>query len=75
MTADDLLYVVWFAGGLRIVEWSNPFKPPEVGFYLPAGTLEYPCPQTNDVFFDRQTGLIYISDRAGLGLHILEYTG
>ena len=75
MQAGDLLYVVWFAGGLRIVDWSNPFKPVEVGFYLPAGTLEYPCPQSNDVYFDRQEGLIYVSDRTGLGLHILEFTG
>jgi hypothetical protein len=75
MRADDLLYVVWFAGGLRIIDWSNPFKPEEVGHYLPAGTPEFPCPQSNDVFVDRQTGLIYISDRTGLGLHILEFTG
>jgi hypothetical protein len=75
MQADDLLYVVWFAAGLRIVDWSNPFSPREVGYYVPAGTRECPCPQSNDVFFDRDTGLIYISDRAGLGLHILEFTG
>jgi hypothetical protein len=64
-----------FAGGLRIVDWSNPFKPEEVGYYLPAGTQGYPCPQSNDVFVDRQTGLIYVSDRTGLGLDILEFTG
>lgn len=75
MTADDLLYVVWFGGGLRIVDWSNPFKPEEVGFYMPAGTPECPVPQSNDVYFDRQSGLIYVSDRAGLGLHIVEFTG
>jgi hypothetical protein len=75
MGADDLLCVVWFAAGLRIVDWSDPFNPKEVGYYLPAGTPECPCPQSNDVFVDRATGLIYVSDRAGLGLHILEYTG
>ena len=75
MTADDLLYVVWFAAGLRIVDWSNPFEPVEVGYYLPEGTPECPCPQSNDVFVDRATDLIYISDRRGLGLHIVEFTG
>ena len=75
MRSDDLLYVVWFAAGLRIVDWSNPFRPEEVGFYLPAGTPACPCPQSNDVYFDRESGLIYVSDRAGLGLHILEFTG
>lgn len=75
MQVDDLLYVVWFAAGLRVVDWSNPFQPVEVGHYLPAGTPEHPIPQSNDVYFDRASGLIYISDRAGLGLHILEFTG
>jgi hypothetical protein len=75
MQADDLLYVVWFAAGLRIVDWSNPFQPKEVGYYLPAGTPDCPCPQSNDVYYDRQSGLIYVSDRAGLGLHIVEFTG
>jgi len=75
MTKDDLLYICWFNAGLRVVDWSNPFHPKEVGYYLPAGTKERPCPQSNDVFMDRETGLIYLSDRWGLGLHILEYTG
>lgn len=75
MTKDDLIYICWFNAGLRIVDWSDPFKPIEVGYYIPAGTEERCCPQSNDVFVDRDTGLIYMSDRWGLGLHILEYTG
>jgi hypothetical protein len=75
MKADDLLYVCWFNAGLRIVDWSNPFDPKEVGYYIPAGNKERACPQSNDVFLDRETGLIYLSDRWGLGLHILEFTG
>jgi len=46
-----------------------------VGYYIPAGNKERFCPQSNDVFVDKKTGLIYMSDRWGLGLHILEYTG
>jgi hypothetical protein len=75
MTRDDLLYITWFNAGLRIVDWSNPFAPREVGYYIPAGNGERFCPQSNDVFVDRAAGLIYLSDRWGLGLHILEYTG
>lgn len=74
MTAGDLLFIVWFNAGLRVVDWSNPFEPKEVGYYIPAGNNERYCPQSNDVLFDRSTGLIYMSDRWGLGLHILEYT-
>jgi hypothetical protein len=75
MKADDLLYLTWFNAGLRIVDWSNPFEPKELGYYIPAGNKQRFVPQTNEVFCDRDTGLIYISDRWGLGLHILEYTG
>jgi len=75
MEAGDLLFVVWFNAGLRVVDWSNPFQPREVGYYIPAGNKQRFSPQSNDVFVDRKTGLIYISDRWGLGLHILEYAG
>ncbi len=75
MTKDDLLYVCWFNAGLRIVDWYNPFNPKEVGYYIPEGTTERLCPQSNDVYVDRETELIYLADRWGLGLHILEFTG
>ncbi|MBI3026230.1 MAG: hypothetical protein HYY66_11265, partial [Candidatus Tectomicrobia bacterium] len=75
MTKDDLMYICWFNAGLRVVDWSNPFRPKEVGYYIPAGDKFRGCPQSNDVQVDKATGLIYVADRWGLGLHILEYTG
>ena len=69
MTAKDFVYVTWFNAGLRIVDISDPFRPQEVGYYVPAG-----APQSNDVFVDER-GLIYIADRCGGGLDIVEYTG
>ena len=75
MEKNDLIYIAWFNAGLRIIDWSNPFNPKEVGSYIPAGNKERCCPQSNDVYVDKETGLIYMSDRWGLGLHILEYTG
>ncbi len=75
MARDDLLHVCWFNAGLRIVDWSNPFQPQEVGYYIPAGSSARHCPQSNDVYVDRGSGLIYLADRWGLGLHILEFTG
>tara|TARA_A100001037_G_scaffold306208_1_gene349907 strand:- start:28946 stop:30217 length:1272 start_codon:yes stop_codon:yes gene_type:complete len=75
MEKDDLMYICWFNAGLRIVDWSNPFNPKEVGYYLPEGNKERCCPQSNDVQVDKETGLVYMADRWGLGLHIIEYTG
>jgi hypothetical protein len=62
-----------------VVDISDPFKPKEVGFYIPE-TTEKTKPllkrviQTNDVDLDYR-GLIYITDRAGTGMHILEFIG
>jgi len=75
----NLLYVAYFNAGLRIVDIANPFNPKEVGYYIPdADEKNRPglkrVIQTNDVDLDYR-GLIYITDRAGAGLHILEYMG
>jgi hypothetical protein len=65
---DNLVYAAWFSRGLRIIGISNPYRPTEVGRYVPrpaSGRL----PMSNDVFVDRR-GLIYLIDRDD-GLDIL----
>lgn len=68
---STLVYATWFAGGLRVLDLSDPLLPVEVAHYMP----EYPdgrAPQSNDVDVDDQ-GLIYLLDR-NRGLEILEMT-
>ena len=72
---NDLVYVVWYNAGLRIVDVANPYQPKEVGHYIPATDFGRPTVQTNDIIVDERDGLIYITDRWGGGLHIVEYTG
>jgi hypothetical protein len=76
----SLLYVAYFNAGLRVVDISDPFHPREVGYYIPApaetprkGNGPKKVIQTNDVDLDGR-GLIYVTDRAGAGLHILQFT-
>lgn len=89
MFNGKLLFVTYFAAGLRVVDIRDPFKPAEVGHYVPDATpntryvepkgplqgREFEkTPLTNDVAVDAR-GYVYISDRASTGVHILALTG
>jgi len=69
---STLVYVTWFAGGLRILDVANPAKPKEVGFFIPEPVGGNVTPQSNDVDVD-DNGLIYLLDRFA-GFDILEFT-
>jgi len=68
-----LVYCTWFSGGLRIVDVADPFKPLEIGSFIPAPRAGFDGPQSNDVCVDER-GLIYLLDR-NAGFDILEYQG
>jgi len=70
--ADNIVYVTWFAGGLRAVDISDPYHPTEIGHYDPQPGKGHKIVQSNDVYLDRRDGLIYLYDRLG-GLDILEF--
>ncbi|MGQ0663026.1 MAG: RNA polymerase subunit sigma-70 [Pseudomonadota bacterium] len=69
---DTLVYATWFSGGLRIVDIADPFRPREVGHFIPE-PCGFPAPQSNDVDVDAR-GLIYLLDR-NAGFDILEFAG
>jgi hypothetical protein len=83
-----VLFASYFNAGVRAVDVRNPFQPVEIGYYIPA-VSERTKPtchevngrqvcrtviQTNNAEVDER-GYIYIVDRAGTGMHILELTG
>ncbi len=67
---STLVYLTWFAGGLRVVDVADPKKPKEVAHFMPEPLGDEIAPQSNDVDVD-QNGLIYLLDR-NVGLDILE---
>jgi len=83
-----LFFVSYFNAGVRAVDVRNPYQPREAGFYIPATTsnTRQSCInvdgnrrcktviQTNNVEVDDR-GYIYIVDRVGTGMHVLELTG
>ena len=71
---DQLVYVTYFNGGLRIIDTHDRYRPVEVGYFIPERPEGQTAIQTNDVFVDVQ-GLIYIVDRLDGTLYVLEYTG
>lgn len=64
-----LVYATWFAGGLRVLDLSDPLLPVEVAHFMPEFE-DGRAPQSNDVDVD-ENGLIYLLDRNN-GLDILE---
>jgi len=68
---DTLIYAVWFAGGLRVIDVADPAAPREVAHFIPEPAGGRPAPQSNDVTLDER-GLIYVVDR-DVGFDVLEF--
>jgi hypothetical protein len=83
-----MAFVTWFNAGVRAIDIRDPYHPKEVGYFIPAITeaTDKRCIkvdgkdvckvaiQSNNVETDDR-GYVYVVDRAGTGLHILEVTG
>jgi hypothetical protein len=69
--ADNLLYVTWFAGGLRVIDINDPANPKERGYFIPKPGDDLPAPETNDVAKDHR-GLLWITDKQR-GLDVIEF--
>ncbi len=68
---DNLLYVTWFAGGLRVMDINDPAHPEERGYFIPKPGDGLAAPETNDVCKDKR-GLLWVTDKQR-GLDVLEY--
>ena len=70
----NIVFLTYFNAGLRAVDVSDPLRPKEIGCYVPELPDGQEAIQSNDIGADEH-GRLYLIDRAGAGMHILEYTG
>lgn len=68
---DCMLYVTWFAAGLRMIDISDPVNPREKGYFIPKPAEGRDVPWTNDVAKDER-GLIFFTDKV-CGLDVIEF--
>jgi hypothetical protein len=70
----DTVFLTYFNAGLRAVDVKDPLRPREIGCFVPELPEGQEAIQSNDIGADEH-GRLYLIDRAGAGMHILEYTG
>jgi hypothetical protein len=68
--ASTVVPFAWFAQGLRIVDFADPYHPAEVGHFVPDPAPGADRASSNDVTIDNR-GLIYLVDRIN-GIDIIE---
>jgi hypothetical protein len=69
---DKLAYFSWYAGGLRVVDFTDPTNPEEVGFYIDdEGNNFWGVALAEDESGDR----IVLASDMDYGLFIFRYTG
>jgi len=70
----NIVFITYFNAGLRAVDVSDALRPKEIGCFVPAVADGERAVQSNDIGVDDR-GLLYVIDRWGKGMHIVEYTG
>jgi hypothetical protein len=79
--SSRLIFATYYNAGLRVFDVEDPFRPREVGYYVPAGPERMIDPRPNrprviqaaDCYVDRD-GLVYVTD-SNAGLNILRFEG
>ena len=67
------MFGTYFNGGIRVHDVSDPYRPEEVAYYVPATPegSRVGAIQLNDVFVD-ENRIVYTVDRFTGGLYVLE---
>lgn len=69
--SERVVFATYFNAGLRVYDLEDPAAPREVAHWVPEPGPGQVAAQSNDLFVDAD-GLIYLTDRVGGGVAILE---
>jgi hypothetical protein len=69
--SDRVVFATYFNAGLRVYDLADPEHPREVAHWIAEPAPGKPVTQLNDLFVDTD-GLIWVTDRVGGGLFVLE---
>jgi hypothetical protein len=69
--SERLVFATYFSAGVRVYDLADLGHPAEVAHWIPQPPPGQPVPQINDLFVD-SGGLIWVTDRIGGGLYVLE---
>ena len=69
--SERLVFATYFSAGVRVYDIADPARPAEVAHWIPEPPPGQPVAQLNDLFVDAE-GLIWVTDRIGGGLYVLE---
>ena len=69
--SERFVFATFFSGGLVAYDLGDPAAPRIAAHWQPATPPGQAAPQTNDLFLDAD-GLVWVTDRVGGGLDVLE---
>ena len=69
---DSIVYLTYFAAGLRVVDVSDPLHPVEVAWMVPEAPPGRPAIQMNDVLVTEDR-LVFATDRHAGGLYVFRH--
>lgn len=71
--SNNIIFATFFNGGVRVFDISNPYRPEEIAYFVPAAPefSKANAVQINDVYVD-ENQIVYAVDRFAGGLYIFE---
>ncbi|GAA0492341.1 LVIVD repeat-containing protein [Microbacterium aurantiacum] len=72
--SEETIFATYSNAGLRVFDISDKYAPREKGYFVPPPAEGQEWSAMNDLYVDAE-GIVFVTDRLGGGLYILQYVG